>query len=67
MHSDTVKKGMARAGARAMWKATGLTDADLAKPLVAAAHTWTDVTPCSINQRQLAEWVKQGVREARPD
>ena len=64
MHSDTVKKGMSRAGARAMWKATGLTDVDLEKPLVAVAHTWTDVTPCSINQRKVAEWVKQGIREA---
>ena len=64
MQSDVIKKGMARAGARAMWKATGLTDADIDKPLIAVAHTYTDVTPCSINQRQLAEWVRQGVREA---
>src|SRR5687767_1868065 len=64
MQSDAIKKGMARAGARAMWKATGLSDADIAKPLVAVCHTYTDVTPCSINQRQLAEWVRQGVREA---
>ena len=64
MHSDAIKKGMARAGARAMWKATGLSDADIAKPLVAVCHTYTDVTPCSINQRQLADWVRQGVREA---
>ena len=62
--SDTIKKGMARAGARSMWKATGLTDADLDKPLVAVCHTWTDVTPCSINQRHLAEKVKEGVRAA---
>ncbi len=64
MLSDAIKKGMSRAGARAMWKATGLTDADIDKPLVAVCHTYTDVTPCSINQRQLAEWVRQGVREA---
>ena len=53
--SDTIKRGMARAGARSMWKATGLTDADINRPLVAVCHTWTDVTPCSINQRRLAE------------
>jgi dihydroxy-acid dehydratase len=62
--SDTIKRGMSRAGARSMWKATGLTDADLDKPLVAVCHTWTDVTPCSINQRRLAEKVKQGIRAA---
>jgi dihydroxy-acid dehydratase len=60
--SDTIKRGMSRAGARAMWKATGLNDQDLEKPLVAVCHTWTDVTPCSINQRRLAEKVKQGIR-----
>jgi dihydroxy-acid dehydratase len=47
-----------------MWKATGLTDDDLRKPLVAIAHTWTDVTPCSINQRHLAQKVREGVRAA---
>ncbi len=62
--SDTIKSGMSRAGARAMWKATGLTDGDLAKPLIAVCHTWTDVTPCSINQRDLAQKVKQGIRAA---
>jgi len=62
--SDVIKKGMSRAAARAMWKATGLTDADLQKPLVAVCHTWTDVTPCSINQRHLAEKVKEGIRAA---
>src|SRR5262245_31993848 len=62
--SDVIKNGMSRAGARAMWKATGLKDADLAKPLVAVCHTWTDVTPCSINQRDLAERVKEGIRAA---
>jgi dihydroxy-acid dehydratase len=62
--SDTIKKGMSRAGARSMWKATGLTDSDIDKPLIAVCHTWTDVTPCSINQRRLAEKVKQGIRAA---
>ncbi len=64
MLSDRIKKGLSRAGARAMWKATGLTDADIEKPLVAVAHTWTDVTPCSLNQRHLAAKVKEGVRAA---
>ncbi len=64
MQSDAIKKGIARAPARAMLKATGLTDADLAKPLVAIANTWSDVTPCNIHLRTLAEKVKEGVRAA---
>ncbi|HET8531024.1 MAG TPA: dihydroxy-acid dehydratase, partial [Methylomirabilota bacterium] len=62
--SDLVKKGLARAGARAMWKATGLTDQDIDRPFVAICHTWTDTTPCSINQRRLAQKVREGVRAA---
>ncbi len=64
MQSDAIKKGIARAPARAMLKATGLTDADLEKPLVAIANTWTEVTPCNYHLRALAEKVKEGVRAA---
>jgi dihydroxy-acid dehydratase len=64
MQSDAIKKGISRAPARAMLKGTGLTDADLAKPLVAIANTWTEVTPCNFHLRALAEKVKEGVRAA---
>ncbi|MFZ0980959.1 MAG: dihydroxy-acid dehydratase [Candidatus Acidiferrales bacterium] len=64
MQSDAIKNGIARAPARAMLKATGLTDADLAKPLVAVANTWSDVTPCNMHLRGLAEKIKEGIRAA---
>ena len=64
MQSDAIKKGVSRAPARAMLKATGLTDADLARPLVAVANTWTEVTPCNFHLRKLAEHVKAGIRAA---
>jgi dihydroxy-acid dehydratase len=64
MQSDVIKKGVARAPARAMLKATGLTDDDLARPLVAVANTWTEVTPCNFHLRHLAERVKEGIRSA---
>jgi dihydroxy-acid dehydratase len=47
-----------------MLKATGLTDADLERPLIAVANTWTEVTPCNIHLRRLAEKVKEGIRAA---
>jgi len=47
-----------------MLKATGLTDADLAKPLVAIANTWSDVTPCNLHLRGLAEKIREGIRAA---
>lgn len=64
MNSDAIKKGIHRAPARAMLKATGLTDADLEKPLVAIANTWTEAGPCNFHLRDIAEAVKEGVRAA---
>lgn len=64
MRSDEVKSGPARAGARAMWKAVGLTDEAISRPLIGIANTWTEITPCNWHLRALAEQVKIGVREA---
>jgi len=47
-----------------MLKATGLTDADLAKPLVAISNTWSDVTPCNLHLRGIADRVREGIRAA---
>ncbi|HXT98268.1 MAG TPA: dihydroxy-acid dehydratase, partial [Polyangia bacterium] len=62
--SDALLKGINRAPARAMLKATGLKDADLEKPLIAVANTWTDATPCNVHLRDLAVHVKEGIRAA---
>ncbi len=64
MRSDTMKSGASRAPARAMLKATGLSDEDLKRPLVAVANTWSEVTPCNIHLRDLAAQVKEGIRAA---
>jgi dihydroxy-acid dehydratase len=47
-----------------MLKGAGYTDADLEKPLVGVANTWTEVTPCNMHLRTLAEKVKEGIRKA---
>jgi len=62
--SRVLLDGPDRAGARAMLKAIGFTDADLQKPLVGVAHCWIGVTPCNWNHRTLAEKVKEGIRAA---
>jgi dihydroxy-acid dehydratase len=56
--------GPDRAPARSYFKAIGLTDADLKKPLIAVANTWTEAMPCNFHLRRLSEKVKQGVRAA---
>ena len=63
-HSHALTDGPDRAAARAMLKAIGFTDDDLARPLVGVATTWIETMPCNFNQRRLAEFVKQGIREA---
>jgi dihydroxy-acid dehydratase len=62
--SATITNGRDRAGARAMYKAVGFNDEDLAKPIVGIANTWIETMPCNLNLRALAEHVKRGVREA---
>ncbi|HUI41959.1 MAG TPA: dihydroxy-acid dehydratase [Terriglobia bacterium] len=62
--SRTITDGPERAGARAMLKAIGFTDADLRRPLVGVAHSWTETMPCNFHHRKLAEHVKAGVRAA---
>ena len=63
-HSHALTDGPDRAAARAMLKAIGFTDDDLAKPIVGVATTWIETMPCNYNQRRLAESVKDGVRAA---
>ncbi|HET6695607.1 MAG TPA: dihydroxy-acid dehydratase [Gaiellaceae bacterium] len=63
-HSAALTDGPERAPARAMLKGIGLTDDDLARPLVGVATTWIETMPCNFNQRELAKHVKAGVRAA---
>ncbi len=46
-----------------MLRATGLDDDAIAKPLVAVIHTWSDVSPCNLTLRDLAQHVRAGVIE----
>lgn len=62
--SATITEGPSRAPARAMLKAMGLTDEDLAKPIVGVANTWIETTPCNNHLRRLSEKVKEGIRLA---
>jgi dihydroxy-acid dehydratase len=62
--SAALTHGPDRAPARAMLKAVGFTDDDLARPIVGVATTWIETMPCNFNQRQLAQHVKAGIRAA---
>ena len=62
--SRLLTDGPDRAPARSYFKAIGFTDDDLAKPLVGIASTWIETMPCNYNQRELAEHVRRGIRDA---
>ena len=63
-HSRVLLDGPDRAAARAMLKAIGFTDDDLAKPIIGVGTTWIETMPCNYNQRELAVRVKEGIRAA---
>jgi len=60
--SRNVVEGTSRAPHRAMYKAMGLTDNDLAKPFVGVCHTGNEATPCNIHLPGLAQKAKDGVK-----
>src|SRR5664280_1976116 len=64
LHSHTITQGRDRAPARAMLKGIGFTDEDLAKPIIGVANTWIETMPCNYNLRELAVFVKEGIRAA---
>src|SRR6202140_3492511 len=63
-HSRIIVDGPSRAPARSYFRAVGLNDDDLAKPMVGVANTWIEAMPCNSHLRHLAEKVKEGVRAA---
>ncbi len=56
-------EGPERAPHRAMYKAMGLTDEDIARPFVGIANSGNEATPCNIHLGKLAEYAKAGVRD----
>ena len=62
--SAAITDGPSRAPARAMLKAVGFDDEALRKPLIGIANTWIEIGPCNFHLRRLADFVKEGVRQA---
>jgi dihydroxy-acid dehydratase len=52
------------AGARALWRATGMTDADFGKPIVAIANSFTQFVPGHVHLRNLGALVADSIAEA---
>jgi dihydroxy-acid dehydratase len=63
-NSIALTEGPSRAAARSYFRSVGFSKEDLHKPIIGIANTWTEIGPCNFHLRQVAEAVKQGVREA---
>jgi len=62
--SHIITEGRDRAPARSYYHSIGFGDAELAKPIIGIANTWIEAMSCNYHLRDLAERVKQGVRDA---
>jgi len=62
--SWAVTEGPERAPHRSMFRAMGLNDEDLSRPMIGVASSWNEVTPCNVHLNRLASSVKEGIREA---
>ena len=64
MRSDIVKKGPSRAPHRSLFKAAGLTEEELERPLIGVVTSQNDIIPGHVNLDKIVEGVKKGVTMA---
>ena len=64
LRSRNTIEGPSRAPHRAMYKAMGLSDEELKRPLIGVSTTSNEATPCNIHLGKLGQYAKDGVREA---
>jgi dihydroxy-acid dehydratase len=64
MRSDLIKKGIDKAPHRALLKALGLTDEDIAKPFIGVANSYTTIVPGHIHLNEIAAAAKAGIEAA---
>ena len=62
--SIPLTEGPSRAAARSYLRGAGFAKEDLHKPIIGVANTWTEIGTCNVHLREIAEALKQGIREA---
>jgi len=64
MRSDRMKKGLERAPHRSLFKALGLTDEEIERPMIGIANSANEVIPGHLHLHQISDAVKAGIRIA---
>ncbi|MBP8284575.1 MAG: dihydroxy-acid dehydratase [Chromatiaceae bacterium] len=62
--SRTTTEGRNMAGARALWRATGMTDADFQKPIIAVANSFTQFVPGHVHLKDMGQLVAREIERA---
>ena len=62
--SNTTMKGRNMAGARALWRATGLKDEDFQKPLIAISNSYTQFVPGHVHLKDMGDLVASEIKKA---
>ena len=62
--SRTTTQGRNMAGARSLWRATGMTDADFEKPIIAVANSFTQFVPGHVHLKDLGQLVAREIEAA---
>lgn len=62
--SATTTHGRNMAGARALWRATGMTDDDFGKPIIAVVNSFTQFVPGHVHLRDLGKLVAEQIEAA---
>jgi len=62
--SRTSTHGRNMAGARGLWRATGMTDADFGKPIIAIANSFTQFVPGHVHLKDLGQMVAREIEAA---
>jgi dihydroxy-acid dehydratase len=61
MRSDKMKRGMERAGNRALLYATGLSRSDMVKPFIGICTSFSDLIPGHVGMRRIERFIERGV------
>jgi dihydroxy-acid dehydratase len=64
MYSDSVKKGIQRAGHRSLFMALGMTEEEMNRPLIGVVSAYSQIVPGHIHLDKVAQAVCDGVRMA---
>ena len=64
LRSATTTQGRNMAGARALWRATGMKDSDFGKPIIAVANSFTQFVPGHVHLKDMGQLVARSIEAA---